>query len=232
MLNSSKIVKVNSSDVQHATTVDMQLHRMESYINPDVHNVLSFKASHAEMVGDTNIKSFPEPDGESTSESENALGVALIQPVTTGLEFCEIRRELFPTKRTVFINIEPVSTLLSFEDLNLIETVLARLSSAQTSKKTDGIQSKFHDSAHGTTLKETTRPVRGNSNHYEIVFSTPRLGLGLKTEKGRTVVNSIQNSELQEVIHPGDTLVSIEKENVRPSHWKMLSSDCPLSNDQ
>lgn len=40
--------------------------------------------------------------------------------MTLGLQFSEIKRQLFPNMRSVFINVEPVSTMLSFEDLELM----------------------------------------------------------------------------------------------------------------
>ena len=216
VVNMNKTTKVDSEDVQRVVSADAQLHSMESYINPDVNTALCFKPSHAAMVGDMNSREFPEPE-DVGPESGDSLGVALIQPVTAGLEFCETNRDLFPTKRSVFVNIEPVSTMLSFEDLNLIETVLARFSSTrsdQTKKGEVGGQDLSTTSDLSMFPALTSSPLGiGNlrsSDEYDVRFTTHRLGLGLKTNGAKVVVNSIQRTDHEAQIEIGDQLVSIE----------------------
>ena len=46
---------------------------------------------------------------------------------------------------------------------------------------------------------------------YEVIFSTKRLGLGLKSEGGQTVVSSTQNP----TVTTGDILISVANENVQ-----------------
>ena len=200
--------------VQQLTAVDAQLHSMESYINPDVDDALRFKRRHAEMVGDAVSTSSPAFQYEDTEESErhssDALGVALIQPVTTGIEYSEMRRDLFATKRSLFVNMEPVSTMLSFEDLELIEAVLKRWSS----ERSGSTPSEDDREVSGTpkfegSVKRSMAPAF-ESREYEVVFHSARLGLGLKMESGRIIVDSVQNSDYDELIAVGDTMVSID----------------------
>ena len=122
------MVKVQTHQSEkNVTSLDAQLVSMESYINPDVSEALRFRKRHQDMVGEAHIEAFPVPDKDTPDDTQalDLLGVALIQPVTSGLEVCEIKRELFPTTRSASVNIEPVSTMLSFEDLQLIELVFA-----------------------------------------------------------------------------------------------------------
>ena len=200
--------------IQQLTAVDAQLHSMESYINPDVDDALRFKRRHAEMVGDAVSTSSPAFQYEDTEENErhssDALGVALIQPVTTGIEYSEMRRDLFPTKRSLFVNMEPVSTMLSFEDLELIEAVLKRWSSERSGSTSSG-----HDREVSRTPKFEGSDKRSmapafESREYEVVFHSARLGLGLKMDSGRIIVDSVQNSDYNELIAVGDTMVSID----------------------
>jgi hypothetical protein len=203
----SNITITQAEDVQRITAVDAQLQSMESYINPDVDEALRFKQRHADIVGESFSALFPlsQEDQVDSSDTSDALGVALIQPVTTGLEYCEIRRDLFPTKRSVFVNVEPVSTMLSFEDLQLIEAVLKRWSSARSSKASSSDE-------HELNMEVQSRENEDWST-YDVVFHSQRLGLGLKTEANQTVVNSIQNAEHMGMITTGDTLVAIDGAN-------------------
>ncbi len=223
----SSIKKSRDSDVQHVTSIDAQLNSMESYINADVYQALCFKPSHVAMVGNANMHHFPKPeeDQTSTSDPSKSLGVALIQPVTAGFEFCQIKRDLFPTKRSLSVNIESVSTMLSFEDLSLIETVLARLSSARSSKKPHEKNNK-HGDLLSISLSESSEEYGRERNQpplgaprratgmympesYQVTFDAKRLGLGLTTKGGKIIVNSIQDTRYKESIQLGDSLVSI-----------------------
>ena len=199
-----------TEDVQRFIAVDAQLHRMESYINPDVDDALRFKRRHAELVG----SAFTPPNFQDSEEDEggilsNALGVALIQPVTTGVEYSEIRRELFPTQRALFVNIEPVSTMLSFEDLQLIEAVLKRWSSKRAGDSSTAAEthSRLRTAETAKTIPEGQA---SQKKTYSVVFTTKRLGLALKMELGQVVVRSVENAEHASQITPGDVMLQVD----------------------
>jgi hypothetical protein len=200
--------------VQQLTAVDAQLQGMESYINPDVDDALRFKRRHAEMVGDAISKSPPAFQYEDTEENErhssDALGVALIQPVTTGIEYSEMRRDFFPTRRSLFVNMEPVSTMLSFEDLELIEAVLDRWSSKRSGSTSSGDDRQVSGTAKYEGGDKRSMAPAFESREFEVVFHSARLGLGLKMDSGRIIVDSVQNSDYDELIAVGDTMVSID----------------------
>eukprot|EP00980_Cylindrotheca_fusiformis_P027998 scaffold22575_cov141-Cylindrotheca_fusiformis.AAC.29 len=189
---------------------------MESYINPDVDEALGFKMRHVEMVGEHYASIFPlQPEEIRNPKSSvgDTLGVALIQPVTTGVEYSELRHELSPTKRSLYVNVEPVSTMVSFEDLQLIETVLNRWSSKRhqhTTNNTIPKQLSSEDIDESVDHFESRRPAKET---YSITFRSERLGLGLKAEAGRIVVIDTQNSEYANEIGLGDILVAADGQN-------------------
>lgn len=213
-MNFDRVILTDGDDVHHHLSSNAQLHSLETYINADVNHALSFKKAHVEIVGHQNAGSFPEAsDGfEMFSGGEGSLGVALIQPVTAGLEISESRRDLYPTRRSIFVNVEPVSTMLSFEDLNLIETVVGRLTESRSKQKgkhasASPEKSGFQSSRPAPGFDRATR--KDGLFVYDIVFETQRLGLGLKTVEGRTIVNTIENKEYDGLINVGDVLLSI-----------------------
>jgi hypothetical protein len=193
--------KSDSIDSQHVTSVDAQLHGLETYINPDVDAVLRFSQRHVEMIGGWIDTDIPLMDEMGSLENGDALGVALIQPVTTGIEFTQTVRDLFPTRRSLVVNIEPVSTMLSFEDLQLVERVLNRWS--KKGKKSAG---PFRNDNITMDIPSTEQ--------YEILFKDTRLGLGLRTEGEKILVSSVQNNTFSREIKCGDALVAVDENQV------------------
>jgi hypothetical protein len=195
-------------DAQHVTSVDAQLHGLETYINPDVNAALHFTQRHVEMVGPLEgIEGIQIGDQYGILTDSDLLGVALIQPVTTGIEYLQMDRELYPTRRSFVINVEPVSTMLSFEDLQLVEVVLSRWST-KGDKKSVGLSNTAEQA-------KSHPPSTDSIKRYELLFNEARLGLGLKTEGDKIVVSSLQNNSFSGQIHQGDSLISIDRRAVR-----------------
>ena len=225
---------VENEAAQRFVAVDAQLHRMESYINPDVDNALRFKRRHAELVG----SSFSPTDYRNSGDGEegipsDTLGVALIQPVTTGIEYSEIRRDLFPTQRSLFVNMEPVSTMLSFEDLQLIEAVLKRWSSRRTAQSSRGVE--LDSAPPGAEIsKEIRQDPSPRKKTYNVVFTTKRLGLALKLENGEVVVQGVENADHGSLITPGDKMsridgVAIEAQSLSDVVKQLSNAKRPLT---
>jgi hypothetical protein len=198
-----------SIDIQQITSVGAQLHGLETYINPDVSAALRFRQRHCEMVGKEFSPSF-NPVSEDGVEDNGDLGVALIQPVTIGIEYMQVKRDLFPTRRSLQINIDPVSTMLSFEDLQLVEIVLKRWS-RDKGKKSDNATNPEDVLSRSKTSEES---LIESKPKFHVVFNTMRLGLGLRTEESHVVVTSIQNPAYNRQIKHGDILISVGDESV------------------
>ena len=169
------------------------------------------------MVGDGYSSILPKAQEETGIWEEGrggSHGVALIQPVTLGLEYGETKRDLFPTKRLLFVNIEPVSTMLSFEDLQLVEAVMKRWSSARSTESSDKEEDNQSSTIPGPQPFNTRNYSRMEDDQvYDVVFYSDRLGLGLRMDGSKIVVNGIQNADHSKVIFTGDCLIGIGGDN-------------------
>lgn len=170
-------------DVEQVISLDANLHSMESFINPDVSVALGGQ------LDETN-------DCESKS-TVYTLGVALIQPVTAGVDFRQVSRERFPTIRSVNLNMEAVSTMLSFEDLSLINQLLRRWSpegKSHNRRSKEGLDKKDEDTI-----------------QFDISVEAPRLGVELKNTIDGVVVDNIEAASTPTLaIEKGDRLVLID----------------------
>jgi SHR-binding domain of vacuolar-sorting associated protein 13 len=132
VVNAGRTIKRCIGDeVRTDVVVDGQLHSLESYMNPDVFKALRLQQRHTVALVGVSVlpllSPLEEDEGNETDlDDEDELGVALLQPVTAGLEYGRTNRSRFPTQRKVCIIIEPISTMVSFEDLQLIESVFNR----------------------------------------------------------------------------------------------------------
>ena len=154
-------------------------------------------------------------DGNSGDEQ---LGVALIQPVTAGVEFCQIKRDRFPTLESFSVNMEPVSTILSFEDLSLIESILERWSSRGIVAKSismEGSSSNIDDSRPMSMISQTSfrseeiTEKESQIVSYDVTFESERLGLVLKKASGDILVERMQSTNQFELVQVGDALTAI-----------------------
>jgi hypothetical protein len=177
-----------------ASTVNADFQNISSYILPDVSDMVYLQHRHSELVGDilpdVILKgNFHDDAVDATDDADSDLhmdqpddnGVALLLPVTVGIEFEQIARTGCPTNRSVAINMEPLSLMISAEDLQLI-----------------------------TVLNKKWRPHRSDpiSNKeftYELDFHSDTLGLGLRQEEKRIVVDATR----EESMETGDFLISI-----------------------
>ena len=128
--------KSSPRDLRTLTSAEIHFQCLESYINADASSAL-----------DQNSAEIPE---ETSIES---LGVALIEPVTGKFVFHQVKRENFPTSRAIHLSMDPVSTTLSFEDIRLIEAVVARWKSERKLSNED--ESHLKDIALMTDFADT-----------------------------------------------------------------------------
>ncbi len=205
-------------DKKVVTAVNAQLHSMETYINPNVENALGLHG-HNPDIFDQSVASAETRKVAGETSDEELLGVALIQPVTAGIEFCQIRRDRFPTLESLSVNMEPVSTMLSFEDLTLLEAILERWSQRTVKRNALSIKgsSSYLDSP--SMLKSMVSPSSVKSDEvlergeqmvsYDVTFKNSRLGLVLTKASGAIVVENLQSASEADSVQIGDILTSI-----------------------
>ena len=225
MVESNSSVGPQYEDVQSSLVVDAHLHSLESFINPDVNKALSLQQRHADMLKtESNSPLFAvaaADDSDQVHAVDEMLGVALLQPVTTGIEFGKTSRSRFPSRRFLCVNVDPISTMLSFDDLQLIESVLNRLTSernvsASTETDAGGIKVEPEKQETGGVDLGRSRTIdtpEAVHSSYEVVFHSDQLGLGLRKQGNNIVVDEVRDGVSKE-IQVGDILVSIEGRKV------------------
>ena len=190
---------------------------METYINPNVENALGFEGHNPDLF-DQSVASVETCRVDVEKSDEQLLGVALIQPVTAGIEFCQIRRDRFPTLESLSVNMEPVSTMLSFEDLTLLEAILERWSqravkgnalSINGSASHFGSPSSIEMVSQSSLDREDMVDRNEQIVTYDVTFERRRLGLVLKKASGAIVVENMQSALEAESVQIGDILTAI-----------------------
>lgn len=180
-------------DTRSTTTLSGHVKELETY----VHN---------------NIDVLIGPNRTYSESKAHGIGVALIEPVTVTLELRLVSRTRFPTSRFLSVEIDPVSTLFSFGDLNLIQTVLkksTRKKKAAVTSDANGAKPENHASpltspkVHPLQLSKSSDYSECDEGPliFEVVILTTKLGLQLRKSGPSAVVEcSLTNDKIQ----PGD----------------------------
>jgi hypothetical protein len=223
--SSENVPRSRSLESQVITALDAHLHSMESYINPDVSWALGLQRQHAVMMGRSLEQMLHVYSSRQESPSRvlnNSLGVALIEPVTTSIELCRVSKDRFPTLRSVAINMEPVSTMLSFEDLSLIRGIIDRLSSSRGRRraKKESTQQLLHN-IDAPPLEmplefrnEFSKQKELSVEELIVEFKSSRLGLVLRSSNCDIVVEGVHNVDHSPLVKEGDRLLSIDGSSV------------------
>lgn len=170
--------------------VNADFQNVSSHIVPDAAEILCIASRHYDIV----TECLPEYAGvyhqdgrRSTTEKVDEIGVALLLPVTVGIEFEEVvsSSENIGTKRSFALNMDPLSVLLSAEDLHLIRSLVSRWASPK---------------------KSISQKADVSMRHFEVMFNTDRLGLGLRRESRDIIVDAAREDSC---VCIGDILYSI-----------------------
>lgn len=165
---------------------------ISSYVCPDVASVLRPDKDHLAVM---NPDCSRDLDNQSDCLRTELIGVPLLLPLTIslGFEFEQNAPEGEPRRRCLSINVDPLSLILSNDDIILLQSVVAKISAKKAEESEQSLQSPFA---------------------YDVVFTTIRLGLGLRKENGRIFVESVDDDNQQSEIAPGDALHSVNGEVV------------------
>eukprot|EP00977_Amphora_coffeiformis_P011238 scaffold2704_cov159-Amphora_coffeaeformis.AAC.8 len=189
IVNGSKILgPPNASGDSLKVNADFQ--NVSSHIIPDSSEILCIASRHYDLVTEClpDYAGIYHQDGRlSTAEKVDQLGVALLLPVTVGIELEQTvsTKEDVGTKRSLALNMDPLSVMLSADDLLLIRSLVSRWGSPKARNENKG---------------------SGSVGHFEVVFKSDRLGLGLRRESRNFVVDA---SHDKSGVCVGDILYSI-----------------------
>jgi hypothetical protein len=166
------------------TRINADFQNVSSYILADSFDILSPRIAHLPLLWERFAQADLSPEKKGTGrDATEDIGVPLLLPLTMGLELEQTSCPQFPTKRSVCINVDPLSIMLGSEDLQLVDSVVRHWSSK--SKKSDGM------------------------HEYDVIFRSERLGLGLRKDDIRIVVDYVKDPALSKGVLYGDAIHSI-----------------------
>jgi hypothetical protein len=171
-------------------TFNADFQDVSSYMNPDIATVVGIKRPHIGFMDGLLPHDLFERLAQTyfAEVTEEDLGVPLLLPLTFSVEFEQKTVTTEPTSRSIAISVDPVSVLLSYEDVKLLRAVVGSW----------------------TKTKNVHVPIeRKHVCFYDVTFVSERLGLGLRKENDRVVVDNVADSKNHESIHTGDALFAI-----------------------
>jgi hypothetical protein len=183
--------EINSGNDEMVTSINADFQNISTYINPDVGDALGLWRRHSVVLaGVPGLDTTSLEHRELGEDGADDFGVALLLPLTVNFEFEQVRSVGSKTTRSLGVNMDPLSAILSSEDIHLIMSMAKKW-----------------------TSKGAPRYPPLPMYFYDVTFHGERLGLGLRKEGGQIVVDSIGQSVLLEHkgadIEMGDTLYSL-----------------------
>lgn len=204
----SSVSRYGQIDIRSTTTLSGHAKELETY----VHNNIDM------MIGPNR-----------TESKDNGMGVAvpLIEPVTVTFDALLVSRTRFPTSRSVSIEVEPFSTLLSFGDLNLIETVVRKSTKKKKKDKLRNRKKQFKnemrpqstimtaqvDSLQFSKSADYSECDEGPLLIFDVVIFTKQLGLQLRKSGSSVIVESSLTNACSKV-EAGDILLLVNGKSV------------------
>jgi len=158
--------------------------------------------------------------GSKEDSEDMSKAVALIEPVTATFEVKVLSRSRFPTSRSLSLEIEPVATMVSFSDLNLIETVVRK--STRKKSHNEGLPLKPEsrvqspaNSSHIDSLQAFSRSSDYSMSKEELLtFDVAILKKKLGIELRKSGANIIVERSTNDKIETGDILLCINGQSV------------------
>ena len=192
-------------------TVTADFQDVSSYMTPELSDIIAIKEPHVGMLEKilSNAVTNLILEEERNEGSVEDIGAPLLLPLTVSIEFEESRKSQSPKERSIGVNIDPLSIMLSHEDLHLVQSV------AQSWRSKPKV------------------PKRKRRQYlFEATFESKRLGLGLRKENGRIVVDNVSDSLSLDSILTGDAFYAINGKRIPDSAELTLSEMvCQLASE-
>lgn len=196
MLNATKSNTAEGLEQTAQTPVDItsllqlqaDFQNICSYINPDIASVISLENKHfqilARLVPDLHITRLYEDQQDSERlQDQKSHGVPLLLPLTIAIEFEQKIYASAPTTRSLGINVDSLSMMLSMEDAQLIDGVIKKWS------------------------RQNENQNRDRTYLFDVVFENDRLGIGLRRHGNKIVVDHVGVDARQ--LESGDAIHAI-----------------------
>ena len=173
----------------YSLTLNMDFQDVSSHMNPDISEIICIRPQHIAFLVGIMPSSDIELLNETLLESGNdEYSTPLLLPLTLSVEFEQETKSQEPIQRSLAMTVDPISILFSNEDLKLVRAIV------------DG----------WTLAARNDRLPDINARHlYEVTFTSERLGLGLRKEAGRIIVDNIAELNNHDSIQTGDSLFAI-----------------------
>ena len=163
---------------------------MSSHMIPDIAKIVGIQRQHIVFMKKILPSCFLEQSFSTCDEGAfEELVTPLLLPLTFSIEYEQETAHSEPISRSVAISVDPLSVFLSHEDVNLLRAVVFSWSSQKKSEE----EKIFHS----------------RISMYDVSFNTERLGLGLRKENGRVVVDNVADARNNDIIQTGDYLFAI-----------------------
>lgn len=172
----------------------LQLHadfqNILSYIHPDAESIIGLQRRHVDLlrekVHDRFLLSLEEWDTSVPSDTRLEHGIPLLLPLTVGIEFEKKTYDRQPAEKRLVVNVDSLSMVVSSEDVRLVNSILGKLTKKKNGKSNGGRMFVF-----------------------DVKFDTERLGLGLRKDGNRIVVDHVGVAAREMSIESGDIVHSI-----------------------
>lgn len=179
--------EIKHGDALSELTVTADFQDVSSYMAPEICDIIAIEELHSAMLACVLTCPNPLPSiDRQRGFSLDDVGIPVLLPLTVSIEFDEKRRCKAPKERSIGVNIDPLSILLSHEDLELVKAV-----------------------AHSWTSKPKKSRQKQHRYLFDVTFYSKRLGLGLKKQQDHIVVDNRGNATDLDRLLNGDALYAI-----------------------
>ena len=186
----SSAAEANAPKSLNEILVQADFQNISSYINSDVSGVISAKRRHLDLLLDV----FSKDNLPSRTVADDAIewpsdqvsqSIPLLLPLTVGIEFEQKSFEAAPSRRSLVVNVDSIAAMVGVQDVHFIQSIAKKLSQRSDRKN--------HESAIG----------------FDVVFHAERLGLGLRKEGNKIIVDNVDPQGDNKFIRSGDVVRAV-----------------------
>ena len=173
----------------YSMVVNMDFQDVSSYMNPALSEIVNIRSEQIpSLVGILSVGTIESLTQMLVESNNNDLSTPLLLPLTLSIEYEQETKSQEPMRRSLAVSVDPISVLFSNDDLKLVRAIV------------DGWT---------LTRRNDKQLYVDRRQFYEVTFTTERLGLGLRKEANRIVVDNIAELKQHDSIRTGDSIIAI-----------------------